>query len=782
MVKRAILLLSAAVSFSGAGMAQTAPHCYTNEVLEKLTREYPDIARYEAQLEQDIQRKLQGMDLRRFAKTTADDTIYHVPLVFHIIHDYGTVSGSAEYISDNAVYQCVADINKMYSRQNADTSDVIAQYRGSIPGTDVRYIGKANIRFHLATKDPAGNPTNGVTRHRSYLTSNAGDQAKLDLWPPDAYVNIWVVRRFNSAQSQAAAYAYKPPSAAANPYGDGVIALYNYVNSDNTISHELGHVFNLDHPWGATNNCEIDCGDDGVDDTPPTKGHCPDKRCTAPALYDTACTNNLVIIGRTGIPSNLIPKPTVSSILGIEFVARQNLTIDSLVIYPTDTIGAPFTILLRHYGDVVDSFAGTVTSNVGAQTVPVDFSVPADSGYVMVFRRNPGALRDTIITSYSRNIPGAITLKNDNDNQYYNFFYGWFVRYGSSAAVVGKPSLNMTADRLTNVGIAFKAPTRISIDSVDIYPTDTVGAPFAIVLQDAAASNAVRATYNGVTTTTYGLQKVPVGFDVPAGANYRMVFTTNPGALRDTPTIGYTKSVPHAIEVSSDLDASGKYNYFYNWRVRYGYFKVYPSRDTSKHGADSLVNYPDTVNAQNVMDYTYCSKMFTHGQTERMRAALTSSVAGRSNLISSNNLKATGALVPRADLPPVADFSVKKTNVTLADRMSVDKVFGCADGTSIFGFDDRSWNDTIIGRSWTFSNGEYADLHAGERERRHLHTAGLGQGNPDRHRQQHRQHYARPRAQRICGRSQPDQRSFLFPGVQPGRGRGQMAGIQLLQQ
>jgi len=83
-----------------------------------------------------------------------------------------------------------------------------------------------------------------------------------------------------------------------------------------------------------------------------------------------------------------------------------------------------------------------------------------------------------------------------------------------------------------------------------------------------------------------------------------------------------------------------------------------------------------------------------------MRAALTSTVAGRNNLFSPVNLAATGALAPRPDLPPVADFSVEKV------PLAMERVyFLCANDVTKFSFKNRSWNDTITNVSWTFSNG-----------------------------------------------------------------------------
>ncbi len=698
MVKKAILLMSAAACLSGMATAQTTLRCYTDETHARLQQLNPDVAQYEQQLRQEIQQKLKSMDISRYAKSTADNEVYNVPIVFHIIHDYGN-----EYVPDDTIFNVLAGINRMFNRENPDTVEVIPQYRGNIKKpthrTDsfeyVRYIGKGNIRFHLATKDPNGNPTRGITRRRSYLTTNASDQAKFDLWAPDSYLNIWVVFGF-PASSSAAAYALKPAGAAAFPYYDGVISRYDYIHRDNTITHEIGHSLNLDHPWGATNNPGVSCGDDEVEDTPPTEGHmsngCNYNNPNSP-VYDTVCIFKKSSMGRQSIPAAGIPVPSSSNIWGIQFVARQHLTIGSLTIYPTDTIDAPFTILLRHYGDVVDSFSGNVTSNRVAQVVPVDFDVPADSGYSVVFRRNPGALRDVAGTGYRKSIAGAIELKEDNTASLYNYFYNWNISYDTINTTVGKPSPDIVGDRQTSAGISFNTPTRIFIDSVDIYPTDTIGSPFTIELR---RNSTVVTSYTGNTTVSFARQRVPVAFTVPAGKDYRIVFAQNPAALRDTPTIQYVEEVAGAMRITSAVDLNNKYGYFYNIVMRYGYFKTTGGRDAA--GDALVIDYPDTTNAQNVMDYTYCSKMFTAGQVDRMRAALNSAVAGRSNLITSKNLAATGALSPLPDLPPVADFSLIKQSGT-------DKVYGCANGSVRFGFTDRSWNDTIVSRSWTFSNG-----------------------------------------------------------------------------
>jgi len=54
-------------------------------------------------------------------------------------------------------------------------------------------------------------------------------------------------------------------------------------------------------------------------------------------------------------------------------------------------------------------------------------------------------------------------------------------------------------------------------------------------------------------------------------------------------------------------------------------------------------NYEKRDNVENYMDYSYCSKMYTQGQVDRMRTALQVTNTGRFNLWQAANLTATGA-------------------------------------------------------------------------------------------------------------------------------------------
>ncbi|HTN46173.1 MAG TPA: M43 family zinc metalloprotease [Flavipsychrobacter sp.] len=296
-MKKVFLLLSAVAGLISSASAQFS--CGTDEVNNKVREMYPEaVARSEAKLKAAIERQLGLMDWSQFAKTTAagdtaftDDITLTVPIVFHIVHDYGS-----EYVSDEIVYDALKDINECFSKTNSTGSRTIVTYNGNIPGTMIPYRGNAHIQFKLAQKDPYGNPTKGITREYSYLSRSASDQAKINQWPQQAYMNIWLILAFNSNHSSAGAYAYTPTSVDANPqlvFSDGIIGRSAQTVYDHTLAHELAHTLNISHVWGSTNSAGGPCGDDGIDDTPPTRGHNGGANgnniCSDNLLYDSVC-------------------------------------------------------------------------------------------------------------------------------------------------------------------------------------------------------------------------------------------------------------------------------------------------------------------------------------------------------------------------------------------------------------------------------------------------------------------------------------------------------------
>lgn len=114
-----------------------------------------------------------------------------------------------------------------------------------------------------------------------------------------------------------------------------------------------------------------------------------------------------------------------------------------------------------------------------------------------------------------------------------------------------------------------------------------------------------------------------------------------------------------------------------------GYFSFCPSAATYTRDCSNPPNY------ENIMDYSSCPKMFTQGQTTRMRTALTSSTGGRNNLWSATNYAATG-IDGSYTCTPVAEFEANKRKI-------------CAGNT--FTFTSLSQTGTSGSVSWQFPGG-----------------------------------------------------------------------------
>ena len=111
------------------------------------------------------------------------------------------------------------------------------------------------------------------------------------------------------------------------------------------------------------------------------------------------------------------------------------------------------------------------------------------------------------------------------------------------------------------------------------------------------------------------------------------------------------------------------------------------SNSCSNDAVDGYWTNDVVDNTENYMEYSNCEKMFTNGQKNRMRAALQSNVGGRSSVVSSSNLNATG-LNTTPSLCAV-DIRAERNIVCSGDNIQ---------------FFDESYNN-ITSWNWTFPNG-----------------------------------------------------------------------------
>lgn len=230
--------------------------CGTMENLEKRMKADPGLAEKMAKIQEFTAQKLLQ------ARKAVDDDIITIPVVVHVVY-----SNSNENISAAQIQSQIDVLNEDFRRTNSDRDNVWPQADDS------------GIEFCLASIDPNGNATTGITRTSSTRTSwgtndaiKSASQGGVTAWDTSQYLNMWI----GNIGGGILGYAQFPGGLAST---DGLVMGPQYFGSSakgsgfylsapfdlgRTTTHEVGHFLNLRHIWG-----DGGCGvDDFVEDTP----------------------------------------------------------------------------------------------------------------------------------------------------------------------------------------------------------------------------------------------------------------------------------------------------------------------------------------------------------------------------------------------------------------------------------------------------------------------------------------------------------------------------------
>ncbi len=254
----------------------------------------PTTAYYKQQITQQVLKQLDKIDWSQVdRKTSGGTTLYTIPVVVHVVHNYGT-----ELVADTSIYKMIELVNSYFLKTNPDTANIIDKFKPVAANTQ--------IAFKLATIDPNGNQTKGVEHIFTYLTyanTNYLDQSKLGQWPQEKYLNIWTV----SSLDLSAGYPYTAYDASYEPNYDGVMVIADYILYGAALTHYIAKYLDLPPTCGGC--CAGCCSGprpcidgDGIADTPPCWidfpydcSHLYDTTCDTPNrqnimfAYDTSC-------------------------------------------------------------------------------------------------------------------------------------------------------------------------------------------------------------------------------------------------------------------------------------------------------------------------------------------------------------------------------------------------------------------------------------------------------------------------------------------------------------
>ncbi len=270
------------------------------------------------QAELELERVLSS----HISRAKKSEVVYSIPVVVHVIHNNSseTTGGiNNSNISDEQVLSQIEVLNEDFRRNHSDTTNT--------PSVFLDVAADVGFEFCIASFDPDGQPTTGITRHYSddlpFDSRNSLQNRRLKnygYWPADQYLNIWVTE----LDDDVLGYATFPSDIdleglenyTTDLTNDGIVidhrvfgrnigtSQFGNYNLGRTTTHEVGHWFGLYHIWGDQNNCTAS---DYCDDTPSqfesTTG-CPTDQgsCTNRDMYENfmdysydACMNIFTI-------------------------------------------------------------------------------------------------------------------------------------------------------------------------------------------------------------------------------------------------------------------------------------------------------------------------------------------------------------------------------------------------------------------------------------------------------------------------------------------------------
>ncbi len=260
MKKNLYSLFLVGISFASFNFQAQTHKCAAATNFEKKLIENPSLQLVREQAELETQNWLST-----HPNALQTRNIITIPVVVHVIY-----KTAAQNVSTAQIQSQIDAMNEDFRLLNADSLPDVHPFW--------QYTADSQIEFCLASRDPNGNATTGITRTSTtvnFFDGNNGAEKYTsmggkDNWDPTKYLNIWVCNLDPAAGLLG--YATFPSDLSNFPDDDGVVINYTAFGiggtsvspntNGRTGTHEVGHWLNLSHIWG-----DATCGDDLVSDT-----------------------------------------------------------------------------------------------------------------------------------------------------------------------------------------------------------------------------------------------------------------------------------------------------------------------------------------------------------------------------------------------------------------------------------------------------------------------------------------------------------------------------------
>ncbi|HXS35879.1 MAG TPA: zinc-dependent metalloprotease [Flavipsychrobacter sp.] len=282
--------------------------CYANTMaqgkcgIEKLnaimTAKNPEFMETLKELRQQQMSRVEAYKKLNIAEKTTS-TASAIPIIFHIVLNASQITqlGGVPGIEQRLDSQMVV-INRDYNALNGDSYKIPSGFKPLYANVGIHFgfakvtpDGKSCPGYEIITTTASGfnfsgDPGSGQAFSGVKHTSSGG----VDQWDPTKYINVWVINTLDGGASSTI-LGMTISNLLAPEYGipnDEIGVVLNYgafgvqtaatqyyvanITLGRTLTHELGHYFEIWHVWGDDGGlCPWDVGgaDDGIADTPP---------------------------------------------------------------------------------------------------------------------------------------------------------------------------------------------------------------------------------------------------------------------------------------------------------------------------------------------------------------------------------------------------------------------------------------------------------------------------------------------------------------------------------